>query len=316
MPLLELDSREAWKNIFQGPSRPPALAARLDRLAQPAFSPSFKLARKAKIFTIGSCFARNIERHLGEYEFDLPTRQYFGRAEVINKYSPYSILQEVRWALKLDEAPAPDHRLVHIRDDDWVDLHLHTPPTPKSQCLYWITQSQKLFSEIPNCPFFVITLGLVEVWYDRKTSSYINEPLNFVRHYPDNLELQNEFAERFVFRILSYDETFQATSEIFSLLRSVSPGCKAILTVSPVPLAGTFSGKDAMTANMYSKSVLRAVAGEICARFDFVDYFPSYESVMLSPIAEAWEDDGVHVKDAIVALNVSRMVSGYVEPAA
>src|SRR5712692_896297 len=170
MPLLALNSRTAWNNIFQGSSRAPSLAVRLDRLAQPSFNPSFKMHRGAKIFTVGSCFARNIEHHLVAYEFDLPTRRYFGGAQAINKYNPYTILQEIRWALKLDESPLPDDRLIHIRDDDWVDLHLHTPPNPKSQCLYWITQSQELFSEIPNCPFFVITLGLVEVWYDRKTS--------------------------------------------------------------------------------------------------------------------------------------------------
>jgi hypothetical protein len=89
-----------------------------------------------------------------------------------------------------------------------------------------------------------------------------------------------------------------------------------ILTVSPVPLAATFTGRDVLVANMYSKSVLRAVAEEIRARFDFVDYFPSYESVMLSPRATTWEEDGVHVADAAVAVNVRRMVEAYLQPAA
>lgn len=33
-----------------------------------------------------------------------------------------------------------------------------------------------------------------------------------------------------------------------------------VLTVSPVPLTATFTDKDVVTANMYSKSVLRTVA--------------------------------------------------------
>ena len=46
----------------------------------------------------------------------------------------------------------------------------------------------------------------------------------------------------------------------------------------------TFTDHDVITANMYSKSVLRTVAGGVAAANRNVDYFPSYESVMLTPL--------------------------------
>jgi hypothetical protein len=54
---------------------------------------------------------------------------------------------------------------------------------------------------------------------------------------------------------------------------------RVLLTVSPVPLTATASGQHVLVATVQSKSVLRAVAGEICAAREGVDYFPSYEIV-------------------------------------
>jgi hypothetical protein len=52
-----------------------------------------------------------------------------------------------------------------------------------------------------------------------------------------------------------------------------------ILTVSPVPLVATASGRHVLTATTYSKSVLRVAAGEITAKDLRVNYFPAYEIV-------------------------------------
>jgi hypothetical protein len=55
------------------------------------------------------------------------------------------------------------------------------------------------------------------------------------------------------------------------------------LTVSPVPLTATNSGNHVLIATMESKSILRAVAGQMKRRFGFVDYFPSYEIINSPP---------------------------------
>jgi hypothetical protein len=56
-----------------------------------------------------------------------------------------------------------------------------------------------------------------------------------------------------------------------------------LLTVSPVPLTATASGHHVLTATSYSKSVLRAIAGQMTAEFKFIDYFPSYE-IITNPV--------------------------------
>jgi hypothetical protein len=67
-----------------------------------------------------------------------------------------------------------------------------------------------------------------------------------------------------------------------------------------------------MTANTYSKAVLRTVAEVIALGNDRVDYYPSYESVLLSSRDVAFEDDLVHPTAQIIQLNTSRMIEAYV----
>jgi hypothetical protein len=66
-----------------------------------------------------------------------------------------------------------------------------------------------------------------------------------------------------------------------------------------------------MVANSYSKAVLRVAAEQAAAEFDFVDYFPSYESITLSERDHAWTEDNVHVTQRAVETNVGRMVAAY-----
>jgi hypothetical protein len=320
MPLLELDGRTAWNNVFSPTHHtrwPRQGSPRMEPMAVAQLSPSFSIEPGAKIFTVGSCFARNIEAHLAQHNFDVPSHHYFGDSHVINKYNPYAILQEFRGAIYPNERLPPKKRLFQIQKDEWIDLHLHLGhPETRKNIITFGAMCQDLFQEIRNSRYFIITLGLIEVWYDRECDCYLNEPLNVFKWYQQNKKLQDYFSERFTFQVLSYQEVYDSIYQIFALLKEhAPPDRKAILTVSPVPLAGTFTGRDVLMANMYSKSVLRAAAEEICMRFDFIDYFPSYESVMLSPRATTWEEDGVHVTDAAVAANVQRMVDIYVQPA-
>jgi len=72
--------------------------------------------------------------------------------------------------------------------------------------------------------------------------------------------------------------------EVIEAARGITPRLRFLLTVSPVPLTATASQNHVMVATSYSKSVLRAVAGELAAKYPFVDYFPSYELVAAHPV--------------------------------
>jgi hypothetical protein len=68
---------------------------------------------------------------------------------------------------------------------------------------------------------------------------------------------------------------------------------KFLFTVSPVPLMATATAQQVVVASSYSKSVLRAVAGQLAEQHHDVDYFPSYE-IISSPMMRGgfFEADG------------------------
>ncbi|WP_281177571.1 GSCFA domain-containing protein [Rubellimicrobium mesophilum] len=82
---------------------------------------------------------------------------------------------------------------------------------------------------------------------------------------------------------MSFGDVRTELRAALDILRKANPKLQFILTVSPVPLTATKSGKHVLVATMQSKSVLRAVAGHIADRNEYVDYFPSYE-IISSPV--------------------------------
>lgn len=66
------------------------------------------------------------------------------------------------------------------------------------------------------------------------------------------------------------------------MIKGMNPRMRFLLTVSPVPLTATASGGHVLTATTYSKSTLRAVAGDMAERAD-TDYFPSFEIITAFP---------------------------------
>ena len=76
-----------------------------------------------------------------------------------------------------------------------------------------------------------------------------------------------------------------------SKARAINPKIRIILTVSPVPLIATFEPRHVLVSTTISKATLRVAAHEISEKFDFVDYFPSYEIISGSAIGAHYFDD-------------------------
>jgi hypothetical protein len=156
-----------------------------------------------------------------------------------------------------------------------------------------------------DCRVIIMTLGLVEVWFDRKTETYLN-----VAPRP---QLVRREADRFEMHVLSFEETFGFLNDAIELLRRHARTEKQIiLTVSPVPLAATNRPTDVILANTYSKSMLRVATESACEKYPFVTYFPSYESIVHADRKIAFGDDMRHVTSEMVELNVGRMVRAFV----
>lgn len=118
---------------------------------------------------------------------------------------------------------------------------------------------------------FVFTLGLTEGWVDRRDGAA----------YPVTPGSVTKGADPAHFEFLNLDHAAVRADLLAFLgeLFAVNPKAQVILTVSPVPLIATYGPDDVLSATTYSKSVLRAVAGEVAGLFGAVQYFPSYEIV-------------------------------------
>jgi hypothetical protein len=321
-----VDGLQAYQIAMRnGHSKWPERGDKVNRLypdCAPVFTPGFRLERGESIFTIGSCFARNIERALlargfvvPSWDFTAPPEECFPgpTSSALNKYTPQGMLNEVQFALEPESAPATDAFLLEGREGQWADYQLHVrAPVTLERARERREQVRALFRRaITQSRVIIVTLGLIEEWVDTETGIHLNESpsFNMVRKYPG----------RFQFKRLTHAECRDSVSRMIDMLRAARGNdLRIVVTVSPVPIQRTFTGDEIITANSYSKAVLRVVAEEIRESYDFVDYFPSYESVMLSDPMTTWVDDQVHVTEQRVSAIVNRMADAYsaAEPAA
>jgi len=287
-------------------------ANRLEPVCQPLYSPNFEIKQNDKVFTLGSCFARNIENHMVDYGLDVvPIRinsqipKKFALDQLRNLYSPISILNGLKWALSPNEMPDPAECLIRTGEDEWFDPMLH-PPRPGH--LDEVIETNQLVSRnmalISQCRIVVITLGLVECIFDKKIGKYLNS-------IKTNM-IQSGDYDRYEVHIMDLAEVLNSLEKIYDLLaKHLTDDFKIMLSVSPVPLKNTYRDMDVITANMYSKSLLRTAADIFSSNHQNIDYLPIYESVIMSERKYTWEPDLIHVSDFIVKLNIQQALNLY-----
>ena len=283
------------------------LRLRRDRGLVPEIRPKFTFEPGCRVFTIGSCFARNIEEHLAGY--DVPTRRFTAPKHewphrpngLLNEYNAGTIAQRIERALT--GHPAPSETVVP-HDGGVVDLLLPSARGTRSvtpeRALQRREEIDTIYRELPQADIVIVTLGLIEGWYDSFTGSYLNRmpPTDTIREEPD----------RYSLHVMDVDEAHSLLDDAFR--RLAERGQKILLTVSPVPLTATFSEECAIVANSFSKAVLRVCAQRLANTISAVDYFPSYEMVMSSGLTR-FSRDNVHVQDGLVREIVFTMLAHY-----
>jgi hypothetical protein len=307
---------DRWPTRHEKPNR-------LEPEAWPAIRPKWSLHGVRSIYTVGSCFARNIEEHFDRAGYDVPTLSFAVPPEewrgdrpngILNKYTPPSVHQELEWALRIRRARSDRSRaallaepLLDMGDGLVVDAELAGfAPVSRERGVERRRQLYETVEKAFAADVVAITLGLVEAWWDI-------ERRRFLQQTPTTPMMQR-FPKRFAFAPLRFAEALAHTQKAIDLLlRHGKPGLKILLTTSPVPLRTTFTLQDAMVANTNGKSILRAVCGEIAETYEAVDYFPSYESAILSDSGRVWTDNLIHVREAFVAKIVARLVEPYFE---
>lgn len=289
-------------------------AARLaGRIVVPAGRQSFAVLPGETFFAIGSCFARNVEERLEEAGTRVLSREIgipglgSGSAReggIFNKYTPVSILQELRWASGAEAYP--EAALLPAGGDQVLDPYLSAKAAPGTRAALMARRQliTAYFAKAFAADIVILTLGLIESWIDTETGLHLNET-----PHPKILARN---PGRFRFERLSLEQCEAALRETCAILaRHGRPGQRIVVTVSPVPLGRTFSADDIILANTLSKSVLRVVAERVVADHEGVDYFPSYEAAMLSDPALSWQSDRLHVSDFVVGHIIRAFLSRY-----
>lgn len=322
MPIEKMSADTVFKRLLANKNRVyPSKARGAERLspyAQPHFAGDSSLDKDAAIFASGSCFARNVEKSLkfiGANVISSPTNIPTPKAvtqvsQLFNKYTVHSILNELRWALG-DEKPDFEKLLVEDKKTGlYYDLQVSASAQlsgPLDEMLAFRSGFNASFARASEADLVIITLGLVECWYDTENEVYLNTAP------PKPLTLQ--YPGRFEFHLLDYNDVYAALEEIHSLLSSRStPAPKMLFTVSPVGLRSTFRSDDVLVANCYSKSVQRAAVEAFVANHE-ATYFPSYEYVTLTDCKFAWGNrDFRHVRQETVDRIMADVLLAYFGP--
>ncbi len=273
----------------------------------PHHEPKFRIAfaNRTSIFTLGSCFARNIEEALSERDvflpatiFSVPKTEWAARPNgLLNEFNPGSIAQRIMFALA--GCPFPDETIVQDGELTADLMLLSCPAVPLERARQRRGEIDAVYRHLLEADVIIITLGLVEAWFDEETKLFLN------RMPPHAFASKN--PKRFSYKRMDVFDCMPFLEEAIAAL--AQRGIKIILTVSPVPLSTTFSALDCTVANEFSKSVLRICAARLSTE-PLCYYFPSYE-IVRSCGMQAYIDDQVHVKDELVREITAYMVSLY-----
>ena len=249
--------------------------------------PGFRIEPDSRIATAGSCFAQNIAKFLEASGFnylvveDVPpifpdaVRSEFNyrvfSARYGNVYTTRQLLQLFDRAFgrnEFDGAPwtLPDHGVADpfrpfIEPSGFVSAeHMHEDRR---------SHLRAVRSMFETCDVFVFTLGLTEAWVRDSDGSVVPVSPGCGAAAPD--------GETYSFRNFTYPEVRADLEQFLQSFADVNPSARVVLTVSPVPLIATATTDHVAVATCYSKSVLRAVAGDLASQHDHVSYFPSYD---------------------------------------
>lgn len=261
------------------------------------WTPGFEIGAKDGIVTAGSCFAQHIGRALVERGMnwldaepapdDVPPAEWKARNYGVfsfrtgNLYTPAMLRQWLEWALDL--RPQPTEIWSHEgRFFDPFRPAVEPDGFASEQALLQSRQATlaAIRTALRRAKVFVFTLGLTEAWEHRATSLLYPVCPGTVRGTFD--------PQAHGFRNFGFLDTYREMTKALELMRSVNPQLRLLLTVSPVPLTATATGEHVLSATTYSKSVLRAVAGQLCEDLPDVDYFPSYEIITGAPFKGAF----------------------------
>ena len=261
----------------------------------------------------GSCFAANIRRYIeaqglvytvSEQNHPLwpeaaenPYYEAFS-ARYGNIYTPRHMVQILQRALG-SFSPTEEYWAIEGVYVDPYRPGLRHPARSLDEFRALTAQHLRaVVRAVEQSTVFIFTLGLTEAWESLVDHAVFPACPGTVAGEFDPL--------RHGFRTFDVQEVSADLRDMIRLARSIQPSLRVILTVSPVPLVATATGRHVLTATTYSKAVLRIAAEEVANSVPNVAYFPAYELVSGPQAAgTSYEQDRRNVTEEAVATVMS-----------
>jgi len=282
-------------------------------------TPSFRLTQHDRFMSAGSCFASNVRRYLERWGYsytvtEQPHTQWPEGTETLYyeafsaRYGNiYTARQMSQLLLRATGGFAPKEEYWSDADGTLID-----PFRPGLAHRAWSVEEFRALTDqhlravraaVEQSTVLVFTLGLTEAWYSADDGAVFPACPGTVGGVFD--------PRRHRFVNLSVDDVVGDLEKMVETLRLMNPGLRLVLTVSPVPLVATASGRHVLTATTYSKSVLRVAADVVARQMEGVAYFPAFEIVTGAHNRSPFEDDLRSVREPVIAAVMEAFASAF-----
>jgi len=285
--------------------------------------PPFRLSRQDRFMSAGSCFASNVRRYIEaaglHYTVTERLHPLFAGAGQDGFYDAFSARYgNVYTARQMAQLLERVLGTFSLEEDRWVEGGTWIDPfrpglrhRARSGREFELLTAQHLACvrrAVEESSVFIFTLGLTEAWVSRADGAVFPACPGTVSGTFD--------PDRHAFHDFSVDEVTEDLVRLVTQARVLNPSLKVILTVSPVPLVATATGRHVLVATTLSKSILRVAADNAARSLPDVAYFPAYELVT-GPQApfETYQPDRRNVAECAVAGVMSAFFAAYMEPA-
>lgn len=208
-----------------------------------------QIASGRSIVAMGSCFAQHIRQHLlrrGHQSDHVPV------PEGLN--NTFAIRQFVEWA-----SGTADHLYSFEKTDE-------------NRMQRWEADKDRdaFRRALREAGGFVVTIGVAEVWQDRRTGGVFWRGIPEALHDPEIHEHRLSTVEENVDNLLAVSRS----------LKDLAGDVPVVFTLSPVPLIATMrQDMSIFAADAVSKSVLRLAIDQVMQRREpGIHYWPSFEA--------------------------------------
>ncbi|MCP0913855.1 GSCFA domain-containing protein [Legionella sp. 27cVA30] len=265
------------------------------------WQPKFPVSKDSTFLTVGSCFAQHISRWLiknGYVWLDSePGPQDVSPEELKNNGygvfsfrtgNIYTVSLLKQWLAQATNSMPIITEYYH-ENGVYYDPFRPLIPTHGFSSKEELQEARiqtfvNMIGAIAKADVFIFTLGLTEAWVSTAGAVYPVCP-GTIKGVFDK--------QKHIFVNYSYMEVLEDLLWVIDTLNNINPHLNFLLTVSPVPLTATASNQHVLAATMYSKSVLRSVAGYLSNCKNNVDYFPSYELIASFPLRGKYFDSNL-----------------------